>query len=48
MNQRLIGGPRQESSYDVSVGDVGQLVALSGEAPDVPTEGFTGLPSIVF
>ena len=31
VNQGLTGGPRQESSYDVGVGDVGQLIALSGE-----------------
>ena len=33
VNQGLAIGPRQESSYDVSVGDVRQLVALPGEAP---------------
>ena len=38
MDQGLVGGPRQESSYDVGVGDVRQLVALLGEAPDVPTK----------
>ena len=43
MNQRLAGGPRQECSYNVSIGDVRELVALPGEAPDVPTEGFSGL-----
>ena len=43
MNQRLTGGPKQESSYNVSIDDVRQLVALPGEAPDVPTEGFSGL-----
>ena len=48
MNQGLVGGPRQENSYNVGVGDVRQLVALPGEAPDVPTEGFSGLLSIVF
>ena len=48
MNQGLIGGLGQKSSYDISVGDVGQLVALSGEASDVPTESFPGLLSIVF
>ena len=36
VNQGLIGGPRQESSYNVGVGDVRQLVARLGEAPDVP------------
>ena len=47
MNQGLAGGPRQESSYNVGVGDVRQLVAPPGEAPDVPTEGFSGLLSVV-
>ena len=48
MNQGLAGGPRQESSYDVGVGDVGQLVALPGEAPDIPTKSFPRLLSVVF
>ena len=48
MNQGLTGGPREESSYDVGVGDVRQLVALPGEAPNVPTKGFPGLLSAVF
>ena len=48
VNQGLIGGPRQESSYDVGVDDVGRLVALPGEALDVPTNGFPGLLSVVF
>ena len=48
MDQGLAGGTVQESSYDISVGDVGQLVALPGEAPDVPTKGFMGLLSAVF
>ena len=43
----LIGGPKQEGSYDVDVGDVGRLIALPGEAPDVPTEGFIGLLAAV-
>ena len=43
MNQRLADSPGQEGSYHVGVGDVRELVALSGEALDVPTEGFTGL-----
>ena len=47
MDQGLIGGPRQESSYYVSVGNVGQLVALPGEAPDVPTKSFPELLSVV-
>ena len=45
-NQGHAGGPGQESSYDV--GDVGQLVALPGETPDVPTKSFSGLLSVVF
>ena len=45
MNQGLAGGPRQKSSYNVD--DIRQLVAMSGEAPDVPTKGFTGLLSVV-
>ena len=48
MDQGLTGGPRQESSYDVGVGDIGQLVALPGEAPDVSTKGFFGLLLVVF
>ena len=47
VNQRLTGGPGQEGSYYVSVGDVRELIALSGEVPDVPVEGFTGLLAIV-
>ena len=43
MNQRLTGSPGQEGSYNVGVGDISELVALLGEAPDVPTEGFTSL-----
>ena len=48
MNQGLTGGLRQESSYNVGIGDARQLVALPGEAPDVPTKGFPGLLSAVF
>ena len=48
MNQRLVGSPRQEGSYNIGVGDVRELIALSGEAPDVVTEGLTGLLSAVF
>ena len=48
MDQGLIGGPRQKSSYDVGIGDVGQLVALPGEAHDVPTKSFPKLLSVVF
>ena len=47
MNQRLIGSLGQEGSYNVSVGDVRELVALLGEALDVPTEGFIGLLAAV-
>ena len=46
MNQGLAGGPRQESSYGVD--DVGQPVALLGEALDVPTKSFPRLLSVVF
>ena len=48
MNQGLAGGPRHESSYNIDIDDVRQLVTLPGEAPDVPTEGFSGLLSVVF
>ena len=48
MNQGLVGDPGQESSYDVGVGDVGQLAALPGEAPDVPTKSFPGLLLAIF
>ena len=48
MNQGLVGGPRQEGSYDVGVGDVGQLIALLGEASDVPMKSFPSLLSADF
>ena len=48
MNQRLTGCPEQEGSYHVDIGDVREIVALPGEASDVPTEGFTSLLSVVF
>ena len=48
MDQGLASGPRQESSYEVSVGDVRQLIALPGEAQDVPMEGFPGLLLTIF
>ena len=47
MNQRLTGSPRQEGSYHISVGDVRELIALPGEALDVPTEGFTSFLAAV-
>ena len=47
VNQGLAGGPRQESSYNIGVGDVRQLGALLREALDVPTKGFFGLMSVV-
>ena len=47
MNQKLAGRPKQEGSYHVGVGDVRELVALSGEVPDVPVEGLTGLLTVV-
>ena len=42
MHQRLVGSPGQEGSYNIGIGDVRELIALSGEASDVPTEGLTG------
>ena len=42
MNQRLTGGPGQEGSYHVGVGDVRELIALPREAPNVPVKGFIG------
>ena len=48
MNQGLVGGPRQEGSYNIGVGDVGLLIALPREAPDVLTKSFPGLLSVVF
>ena len=47
MNQGLAGHPGQEGSYHVDVGDVRELVALLGEAPDVPAKGLTGLLMVV-
>ena len=47
VNQRLAGGPGQEGSYYVSVSNVRELVALPGEASDVPAEGFIGLLAAV-
>ena len=47
VNKRLVGCPGQEGSYHVGIGDVWEPVALSGEAPDVPVEGFAGLLAIV-
>ena len=47
MNQGFVGCPGLEGSYHVSVGDVRELVALSGEALDVPAEGLTGLLTAV-
>ena len=48
VNQGFACSPRQESSYDVGVGDVGQLVALPGKALDVPMKSFPGLLLVVF
>ena len=49
MHQGLIGHPGQEGSYHVGVGvgDIRKLIALSGEAPDVPTEGLSFLLMVV-
>jgi hypothetical protein len=38
MDQGLTGGPGPEILDDVSVGDVGQLIALLGEVPDILAE----------
>jgi len=37
-----------EGSYNVGVGNIGQLVALSGVAPDVLMKSFPRLLSVVF
>jgi len=47
MDQGLAGGSRQEGSYHVGIGDVRELVALLGEAPNVRAEGFVGLLATV-
>ena len=47
MNQKLAGILGQEGSYNVGVGDIRELVALPGEAPDVPSKGLTGLLTAV-
>ena len=47
MNQRLVGSSRQEGSYNVGIGDVRELVALPGEASNVPIEGLTSLLTVV-
>ena len=43
MNQGFTGRPGQEGPYHVGVGDIRELIALSGEALNVPVEGLTGL-----
>ena len=48
MNQRLAASPEQENSYNIGVDDVRLLVALLGEAPDVPMKGLTGLLTTIF
>ena len=48
VDQGLVGGPRQEGSDDVGVGNVGQLVALPREVLDVLVESFSRLLSVVF
>ena len=47
MNQRLEGSTEQEGSYNIGVDDIRELITLLGEAPDVPTEGLTGLLTVV-
>ena len=43
MNQRLRGSLGQEGSYNIGIGDIRELVALPGEALDIPMKGLTGL-----
>ena len=43
MNQGLVDRPGQEGSYYIGVDNIRELVALSGEAPDVPAEDLTSL-----
>ena len=47
MNQRFVGSLGQKGSYHIGVGDVRELVALSGEASDVPAEGFISFLVVV-
>ena len=47
VDQGHAGGPGPEGSDDVGVGDVGQLVALPGEASDVLAESFPVLLSAI-
>ena len=47
MNQGLAGHPEQEGSYYVGVSNVRELIALSGEAPNVPVEGLPSLLMVV-
>ena len=47
MDKRLAVHPGQEGSYHVGVGNVRKLVALLGEALDVPMEGLTSLLMVV-
>ena len=48
MDQGFAGCFGQKGSYHVGVGDVRELVALSGEASNVPAKGFIGLLAVVF
>jgi hypothetical protein len=47
VNQGLIGSPRQERTDDVSISDIGQLIALFGETSNVVMEGLVWLLPIV-
>ena len=47
VDQGFAGRSRQKGSYHVGVGDVRELIALSGKAPDVPAEGFIGFLTAV-
>ena len=47
MNQSLVGSSGQEGSNNVGVDDVRELIALPGEAPDVPMEALISLLTAV-
>jgi hypothetical protein len=47
VDQGLTGTPRQKGPDHVSVGNVGQLIALLGEAMDVLVESFVWLLPII-
>ena len=48
VDEYFLGHPADESIDHVSIGDVGKLVALLGEALDILLEGLVGpLPTVV-